>query len=291
MRPLLEYLGHRLAELDQLLRGEATRPAALKSDKLEISARGLALVAVLLAMLYGACMGSYSLLKEVPADLNDPYGPYLQVLASIVKTPALFVLTLVVTLPSLYVFNALVGSRLTLIGMARLLVASLAVNVAVLASLGTIVAFFSLTTQSYAFIRLLNVAAFSIAGVLGLMFLLQTLHRLSVLDLHQRPSEPEPSPLEAGEPADHEIDGALDLAPQDKPPSALDMPEGQVLGQHTQVVFRCWIVLFALVGAQMGWVLRPFIGSPNLEFTFFRERQSNFFAAVFKTVIELLSGS
>ena len=134
---------------------------------------------VLLGMIYGLCMGSFSLMKEVPDALKDPNGRYLQWFATVIKVPALFYLTLIVTFPSLYVFNALVGSRLTLVSVLRLLVASLAVNLAVLASLGPIVLFFSLTTKSYAFIQLLNVAAFTVAGVLGLAFLLQTLHRLT----------------------------------------------------------------------------------------------------------------
>jgi hypothetical protein len=55
-------------------------------------------------------------------------------------------------------------------------------------------------------------------------------------------------------------------------------------------VFACWMVVFALVGAQMGWVLRPFIGSPNLPFTLFRERKSNFFQAVINALEGLFSG-
>ena len=80
----------------------------------------------------------------------------MQLVATAVKVPALFYLTLFVTFPSLYVFNALVGSRLTLLSVLRLLVASLAVNLAVLASLGPIVLFFSLTTKSYPFIQLVE---------------------------------------------------------------------------------------------------------------------------------------
>ena len=82
----------------------------------------------------------------------------MQVLASMVKVPLLFYLTLLVTFPSLYVFNALVGSRLRLGTVVRLLVASLGVMVAVLASLGPIVAFFSVSTASYPFMLLFNVA-------------------------------------------------------------------------------------------------------------------------------------
>ena len=34
----------------------------------------------------------------------------------------------------------------------------------------------------------------------------------------------------------------------------------------------------------MGWVLRPFIGNPNMPFTLFRGRESNFFMAVLQTL-------
>lgn len=287
-----EYLANlreRFNELDRLLRGELTRPEALDGQTLHVSARRLAVVALILAMFYGACMGSFSLLKEIPPDLSDPGGRAMQLVASTVKTPALFFLTLLVTLPSLYVANALIGSRLTLLGMTRLLVASLAVNVAVLSSLGTIVLFFSVTTESYPFLVLLSVAAFTVAGVLGLMFLLQTLHRVTTTDAA--------SPTEANASDDEKVQSYLSSGSADDPadsdsetPSALDMPPGQVLGEHTRLVFKCWIVLFSLVGAQMGWVLRPFIGSPDLAFTFFRERESNIFAAVLGALRALFFG-
>jgi hypothetical protein len=72
--------------------------------------------------------------------------------------------------------------------------------------------------------------------------------------------------------------------------SAIDMPEGEFFAQHTRTVFRCWVVLFALVGAQMGWVMRPFIGTPELPFSWFRERDSNFFASVLGALRKLLLG-
>lgn len=71
--------------------------------------------------------------------------------------------------------------------------------------------------------------------------------------------------------------------------SALDMPEGETLGRHTRLVFGCWVVVFAVVGAQMGWVLRPFIGSPAQAFTWFRVRDSNFFEAVLNALRTLLT--
>jgi hypothetical protein len=124
-------------DLDRILRGEATRASALRRGTVEVSLGGLALAIVGLGVLYGLCMGSFAVFGSRGPDA------WLQLLASAVKVPLLFGLTLLITFPSLYVFNALVGSRLSLISLLRLLVASLAVMLAVLASLGPIVAFFS----------------------------------------------------------------------------------------------------------------------------------------------------
>jgi hypothetical protein len=38
-----------------------------------------------------------------------------------------------------------------------------------------------------------------------------------------------------------------------------------------QTLLRIWLILYAFVGIQTGWVLRPFIGSPDLPAQFFRE--------------------
>jgi len=225
---------------------------------------------VLLAMGYGVCMGCFALFK-----VGGPSG--WQLVATTLKVPAHFVLTLLVTFPSLYVFNALVGSRLVLTSVLRLLIAALAVIVTVLASLGPIVAFFSVSTTSYPFMVLLNVLVYAVAGCLGMAFLLQTLHRLSLV-------RPEPPVTEATEPVGEEKVDA-----PDEPPGALDRTEDQVLSRHVKAVFRCWIVLFALVGSQMGWVLRPFIGDPARPFAWFRERDSSFFQAVWQALVGVFS--
>ena len=73
------------------------------------------------------------------------------------------------------------------------------------------------------------------------------------------------------------------------PASALDPVENRVLGKHVKTVFNLWVIVFALVGAQMGWVLRPFIGNPDMPFTWFRGRESNFFQAVLHTFQSLFS--
>ena len=121
-------------DLDRVLRGESTRPSALRGGSIAVAPGRLTWAVTVLCMAYGACMGVFAVLS--------PGGPRsMQVVASMVKTPLLFYLTLAVTLPSLYVLNALVGSRLSFGSVFRLLSASLGVNAAVLASMGPIVAF------------------------------------------------------------------------------------------------------------------------------------------------------
>ena len=171
--------------MDRILRGEATRLGVLREESLKIPLGGLLLVILLMAVLYGVCMGFFAGFRE-----GGPF--FMQWFAGIVKVPALFFLTLAVTFPSLYVFNALVGSRLSFVAVFQLLVASLAVNVAVLASLGPIVAFFSVSTTSYPFILLLNVLVFVVSGVLGFAFMLQTLYRLSAARHAPLPPSPQP---------------------------------------------------------------------------------------------------
>lgn len=260
-------MGRWWKDLDRILRGEATRLPALGRGTVDVPIGGLSLILVLLGMFYGMCMGSFALFKSG--------GPsYWQLVASTLKVPALFVLTLAITLPSLYVFNTLVGSRLVLGAVLRLLVAALAVMVTVLASLGPIVSFFSLSTTSYHFMILVNVVVFGVSGALGLSFLLQTLHRLSVA-----PREPDAEPAGA--------EGTDGTKPDH--PGPLDPLEGQVLGRHVKTVFRCWVVLFGLVGAQMGWVLRPFIGEPGSPFVWIRGRESSFFQAVLHHLASLFA--
>jgi hypothetical protein len=251
-----------LGALDRILRGEMTKVGNLQQSLAEVPIAGMIVLIIALGAVYGMGMGTFALAKEG--------GPlFAQFVASGVKIPLLFLLTLLVTFPSLYVFNALVGSRLDLVAVLRLLLASLGVTLAVLASFGPIVAFFSVSTTSYSFMVLLNVAVCTTAGVLGLIFLRQTLHRLTIVVSPVRPAEPSPLP------------------PGSLPPGPLDHPAGQALGSHVRGVFRCWMVLFALVGSQMGWVLRPFIGQPWAPFTFFRPRGDNFFIGVWQHVLNL----
>jgi len=55
-------------------------------------------------------------------------------------------------------------------------------------------------------------------------------------------------------------------------------------------LLKVWGLLFGAVGAQMGWLLRPFLLAPGHEFTWLRPRDGNFVAAVFGVLRDLLQG-
>jgi len=52
-------------------------------------------------------------------------------------------------------------------------------------------------------------------------------------------------------------------------------------------VFKVWIVIFAFVGTQLAWNLRPFVGSRDIPFELFRTRQSNFYVAVIQSIAHI----
>jgi len=296
-----------MQQLDRLLRGDATRLSALRKGTIELPESGLTLVIFVLGLGYGACMGCFAL-------LNRPAGhAVLQLVSSMAKVPCLFFLTLIVTFPSLYVFNALVGSRLSLSSVWRLMIAMMAVMMAILASLGPIVAFFSLSTNNYGFMLMLNVAVFALSGFLGLKFLLHTLHRLSTV-LNERPPAATPTParhpapaaaMQAAQvmqvaaphaasapgPAPQAAARAVASATQGEAAGALDRMEDRMLGSNVKTVFYFWILVFGLVGTQMSWVLRPFIGNPaQHDFVLLSARESNFYAAVWGALSRMLGG-
>ena len=48
-----------------------------------------------------------------------------------------------------------------------------------------------------------------------------------------------------------------------------------------------WLIGYAFVGVQMGWMLRPFVGTPGTPVTFFREEP---FSNAYVVIVRLVSG-
>ena len=276
-----------LGQLDRILRGEAASPEELFRDSskdadIRIPEGGMLIVLVVLGALYGTMMGSFAVVGGI--ESNQFAKAMCQVGANLFKVPLLFVLAIMITFPSLYVFSALIGFPFKIRSVLRLLIASLAITICVLASLGPIVAFFSVSSPNYHFIVLLNVALFAVAGALGLRFLIQTLRKMNPVvvpaELVQHASsETTPPEVTVSNPASSE-------RPSFQPSSVPSVSGGGPIG----VVFWCWMIAFGLVGSQLGWIMRPFVGSPKLPFQLFRAREGSFFEAVWNCLYQLLGG-
>lgn len=59
-------------------------------------------------------------------------------------------------------------------------------------------------------------------------------------------------------------------------------------GKTRKKILQSWLFLYAFVGSQLGWTLRPFFGSHNHPFQLFREREGNFYLAVIQAISNLL---
>lgn len=260
-----------LGGIDEVLRGRYTPDREVIPEGTELRARHLIVAGVALGAIYGLFMGLYGVTRPTHAT-------YQQTLASMAKVPLLFLLTLVVTFPSLYVFSALGNTRLRFRGILNLLLAGIAVNLTVLASFAPVTGFFTLSTESYPFMVVLNVVFFTVSGIVSLAFVWKGLTRVF--------SPPTPSGLAAGSGAPGE-----DTTPATAGPRTSRANAQSVAGAPdvAKPVFFVWIFIYGAVGAQMGWILRPFIGTPGSPFELFRERESNFFEAVLRSLARLLS--
>ena len=253
-----------LATLDRALRGNYLQKENLANGTIDVPARRLVWLALCLGGLYGIGLGTYSLFQG--AD-----GAWLQTLASALKVPLLFLLTLLVTFPSLYVFAALQRLPLDFRGTLRLLLLAILVHLAVTASLAPVFAFFAASTKSYAFMLLLNVAFFAGGGLLGFMVLRRATQSMFA-NVRNTPAAPAPAASADGD--------AANLPPAPATPRAQAMQGAE----QARRVLRVWCLVYGVVGAQMGWLLRPFVGSPDLPFTLFRPREDNFFVGVMRAL-------
>ncbi len=255
-----------LRELDDLLRGRKNRPELLAEGTAQLRLGPHVAMAVVLGIVYGLCMALYSVLNRTPPA-------YEQFLSSALKVPALFLLTLLVSFPSLYVFSALTDAQLSPLSELRVIMSAVVVSLAVLASFAPITVFFALTTSSYPFMKLLHVFFFAVAAVVGLGYLLNLMRRLDqaqALGARARAARGE------------------ETAPVRSLGADPPLPAAPVKGSG-RALFEAWLLVYALVGAQMAWVLRPFIGSPKLPFEWFRPRGGNVFSDVLRSIGELLT--
>lgn len=180
--------------------------------------------------IYGAIIGASS--------------SWYQSLVSAIKLPILYILTAIVCFPTLYFFNVMFGSRRTAEQYLALLMTAMSTISMLLLGFAPVTLFFLLSTNSYLFFLLLNVAIFAIAGFLGVNFFYQGMQFISEEDR-----------------------------------------EGLEIRFK---ILRSWLVLYAFVGSQLGWILRPFFGTPGIPFQLFRDLESNFYIAILQSLRSLM---
>jgi hypothetical protein len=233
-----------IAYIDHLLRNPGQIILDLKNDaKVGNVTRAGFKVFIILTVIYGLIMGSQSL-------FHGHWHGWMYSVAAAIKLPVLFLLTLAICMPLVYVLNVLIGAREQFRVIFGLMMSSLAVTSILLAACALILAFFMLSTRSYAFIKLLNVIVFSIAGLYGVWYLSRSMHWMAV---------------KGGE-----------------------QPEQQ--RPNVTTIITWWLITYGIVGTQMAWMMRPFIGHPGTPFSIFRAQESNFYVEVANSIYKMLSG-
>jgi hypothetical protein len=119
------------------------------------------LVIALFSLIYGMIMGSYNGL--------------LQCLVTGVKIPSLILLSLAICFPALYVIQYMIGSTMTIYQMAVVILSGFIVFSTITLSFGPIVIFFMITSDNYAFLKLLHVGIFTFSGIFAIRTIIRGL--------------------------------------------------------------------------------------------------------------------
>lgn len=170
-----------------------------------------------------------------------------QALSSAAKLPVLFLATLFVCAPTLYFFNILFGSNQSLTQNVALIMTAITVTAVLLLSFAPVTLFFLLTTSQYQFFKLLNVGVFAVSGLMGVIFLAQGMRIVA-----------------SGGRGDERANES---------------------GRRR--VLQFWMILYAFVGSQLAWTIRPFVGAPSIRFELFRQLGGNFYTNIFASLGEI----
>jgi hypothetical protein len=119
------------------------------------------LLILLFSFLYGVVMGSYN--------------SFQQSLATGIKLPCLIFLSLIICFPALFVIQYMIGSTMKIFQMANIILSGFVVFTTIILSFSPIVIFFMITSENYAFLKLLHVAIFIFSGIFAVKTILSGL--------------------------------------------------------------------------------------------------------------------
>ncbi len=106
---------------------------------------------LLFSFIYGLVMGGYNGVQ--------------QSLVTGVKIPCLIFLSLLICFPALFVIQYMIGSTMTIYQMTNIILSGFIVFTTIALSFSPIVLFFMVTSDNYAFIKLLHVSIFTFSGI------------------------------------------------------------------------------------------------------------------------------
>lgn len=194
----------------------------------------------------------YGRIQLAPDAVLAEAGAGIQVGLVALKIPLLFLLTLAVCALALYILNLVFGLGLRFVPAITLMLFALAATGVLLAVFAPIVLFFTAVTANYHFMKVMHVLVFGIAGLYGVKVLGDGLWRLT------KPDTPE------------------------------DPAAAYGAWMRAKVVLCSWLVLYCLVGAQVAWTLKPFLGTPYLPATPpFRLERGNIFVSFFESTARI----
>ena len=167
-------------------------------------------------------------------------------LLAALKIPLLFLLTLLICAIALYILNLAYGMQLHFMPSMTLMLFALAGTGVMLLVFAPISMLFTVVTSSYHFMKLLHVLVFIIAGVFGVRILGEGLKSMN---------------------------------------STADAEQENAQKGNARMVLLSWLLLYCLVGSQLAWTLKPFLGTPYLPATPpFRMEQGNIFVSTVESM-------
>ena len=119
------------------------------------------LVILIFSCVYGIVMGSYN--------------GFAQSMVTGLKIPCLIFLSLIICFPALFVIQYMIGSTMTIWQMANIILSGFVVFSTITLSFAPIVIFFMITSNNYAFLKLLHVVIFSFSGIFAIRTIIKGL--------------------------------------------------------------------------------------------------------------------
>lgn len=113
------------------------------------------------SILYGIVMGSYN--------------GFAQAISSGLKIPLLFILIIIICFPAFFIIQTILGSKLSYKQMISIILAGFVITTSIMLSFATIVIFFMITGDNYAFMKLLHVAIIALSGFFGMRAIVEAL--------------------------------------------------------------------------------------------------------------------